>query len=34
MAWHRSVLQGGISTDGSHPVLGRTLDPNNPLVID
>jgi hypothetical protein len=29
MAWHRSYLQGGISTDGLCPVLGRTLNHYN-----
>jgi|GEM_PF-4099324 len=28
-AWHRSYLQGGISTDGLCPVLGRTLNHYN-----
>ncbi len=27
MAWPHSILQGGISTDGMCPVLGRTLNP-------
>jgi len=29
MAWHRSNLQGGISTDGMCPVPGRTLNHYN-----
>ena len=29
MAWHRSTSQGGISTDGVRPILGRTLNHYN-----
>ncbi len=29
MAWHRSNLQGGISTDGMCPIPGRTLNHYN-----
>ena len=29
MAWHRSSAQGGISTDGVRPILGRTLNHYN-----